>query len=337
MAQGVIEMTQLERMLDGRMIEDLDERLAKALESVTSAQQAAEDLRNSNVDKVFEAITAILRDEVAELPALELKALHAMGKNQHPNMPLLNACIKANVPAYLHGESGSAKTFAAEAAATQHKLGFRGISLSPSLMDSRLLGYQDANGQYVRTAFRDIYENGGVFLFDEMDNANPSSLAVINNALANSAAEFADGRVEKHPNTRIVAAANTVGKGATALYVGRSQLDAATLDRFAFIPWDIDDDLETAIVTGKGDIVKIDIGKGGIPTPEQWLERVQAYREKLRSNGLRHVISMRASIYGKALAKAGVGVDWLDEMLIYKGMSQTDRDTLGHPALSRDN
>ena len=335
MTQGTIEISQLERMLDGRLIEDLDERLKKALESVTTAQKAAEDLQAASVDKVFDAITSILRDEIEEIPATELKALHSLKKNQHPNMPLLNACIKANVPAYLHGEAGSAKTFAAEAAAAQHQLNFRAISLSPSLMDSRLLGYQDANGQYVRTAFREIYEHGGVFLFDEMDNANPSSLAVINNALANSAAEFADTRVAKHPKTRIVAAANTVGKGATALYVGRSQLDAATLDRFAFIPWDIDDELEKAIITGRGDLVKIDIGKGGIPTPEQWLERVQAYRAKLRSNGLRHVISMRASIYGQALAKAGVGIDYLDEMLIYKGMNKSDRDTLGHEPLSR--
>ena len=33
----------------------------------------------------------------------------------------------------------------------------------------KLNGYMDANGNYVRTSFREAYEWGGVFLFDEID------------------------------------------------------------------------------------------------------------------------------------------------------------------------
>ncbi len=296
--------------------------------AMSRATRIAGDLRSEDRNRVAEAVQIILREEIGSFNPSELLAIKESVRVQHINTPLLNACIEANIPAYLHGDAGSAKTTAAEIAARKYQLQLRSISLSPSLMDSKLLGYQNANGEHVRTAFREVYEHGGIFLFDEMDNANASALAVINNALANGAAEFADSRVERHPNTRIVAAANTIGKGPNALYVGRAQIDAATLDRFAFIPWDIDENLERALVLGSFTIIKPDIAKGGIPSPQDWVDRVQGYRSRLEAKGLRHIISMRASIYGKELAKVGVGVEWLDEMLIFKGMQPSDRTLL---------
>ena len=323
-----IDISALAALLDGSTLREITEIKESVASQLASVEETARKLRSGDREVVVEAIRDLLAGDLTGLTRSELKAIEVTTRPQHRNSPLLEACLRANVPAYMYGEAGSSKSFAAEDMAVKYQLDFRAIPLSPSLMDSRLLGYNDANGNHVRTGFREIYERGGVFLFDEMDNANPSSLAVINDAIANRAAEFADGRVTKHPDTRILAGGNTIGKGANSLYVGRNQLDAATLDRFAFVSWDIDDALERAIILGGDGATPIDITDGGVPTKEEWVNRVQGFRDNLRKNGLRHVISMRAAVYGGRLIEEGVGVDHLDDMLIFKGMDESGREPL---------
>jgi len=151
----------------------------------------------------------------------------------------------------------------------------------------------------------------------------------MNASLANGYTEFPDQRITHHANTRFVAAANTIGKGADAQYVGRNQLDAATRDRFAFVPWDIDDRLEEALVLGKPLTAAnpFDIQKGRVPTAKEWLDTVRGYREAAASLRIAHLITPRAAIYGARLAqvdvgngKVGVGHDHLIPMLIHKGI-----------------
>ncbi len=85
----------------------------------------------------------------------------------------------AYVPVWLYGEAGSGKSTAAEQMADELDLSFRSISLGPSTSKSDLMGYRDATGEYRSTAYRETYEDGGVFLFDEIDNAHPSVLTNI--------------------------------------------------------------------------------------------------------------------------------------------------------------
>ena len=56
-------------------------------------------------------------------------------------------------------------------------------------------------------------------------------------------------------NFRLVAAGNTYGTGADAQYVGRNELDAATLDRFVVVRWNYDQELESRII-GDKDLLK---------------------------------------------------------------------------------
>lgn len=235
----------------------------------------------------------------------------------------------ADVPVWLYGEAGSGKSTAAEQMADELDLSFRSISLGPSTSKADLMGYRDATGEYRSTAYREIYEDGGVFLFDEIDNAHPSVLTILNNSIANNQGEFPDKRISRHDDTRFIAAANTIGRGATAEYVGRTPIDAATIDRFAFVPMDIDPELEEALVLGSQ--VRnsyVDISSGGVPNAREWLAVVRAHREAVSELGIRAIIGQRAALYGKRLAEQGVGKDWLSEMLLYKGMKKYDREKL---------
>lgn len=256
----------------------------------------------------------------------ELKIAKNKSKPQHQHFPLLLAAMRAGVPAMLHGEAGSGKSQAAILASIMLDLEFRALPLSPTTSDTKFYGYQDAAGIYHPTGFRHIYENGGIFLFDELDNAHPSATTAINFALSNEQATFPDAMVKIHKKARFIAAANTIGRGATAQYVGRSPIDAATRDRFAFIPWDIDEQLERAMV--EKDFVpdnQIDISKGGVPKPEDWRTTVVGYRKAFSESGVQQVCSPRATLYGVKLAGVGVGMDWLKELCIYRGMAEHDR------------
>ena len=251
----------------------------------------------------------------------------------HYHMPLVRAALAADVPVWLHGEAGSGKSTAGKQAADSLGLPFRSVSLGPTTSKSDLMGYRDATGDYHSTAFREIYKDGGVFLFDKIDNGSASILTILNSALANGHGEFPDSRVPRHETARFIASANTIGRGATSEYLGRAPIDAATIDRFAFIPMDIDEDLEDALILGTEiNRSPLDISAGEVPSPKEWLAIVRAHRQALGKLGIRAVISQRASLYGVRLAEQGVGMDWLGQMLLYKGMGDHDREKLSENA-----
>ena len=109
------------------------------------------------------------------------------------------------------------------------------------------MGFNDATGKPVHTELRRAWENGGVFLCDEIDAGNANVLATLNALLSQPIAAFPDGMVARHQNFAFLAAGNTTGAGADMKFVGRNQLDGATLDRFVFVFWEYDEDFEVHV------------------------------------------------------------------------------------------
>lgn len=192
---------------------------------------------------------------------------------------------------WIAGPAGSGKTYAAKTFAKSAGLEFHfNGALS---MPHELLGFVDAAGTYHRTPFREAFENGGVYVFDEVDGSDNAALLALNAALANGRASFPDGAIERHKDCIIIATANTWGLGGTAEYVGRSKIDAAFLDRFGVrLLWSYDVALEIAI-SGNPDFAR----------------RVQAARERARAAGLKVLISPRATMAGAALIAGGMTAD----------------------------
>lgn len=325
---------QIASFMTGETLQDYVEIAERVKSGVEEQTRLARAIEHGTTKQLATALEALFADkpELKESPRIDV--LKAVAKPKHRQMPLLDACIAADVPAYLHGEAGSGKSTAAEHAAATRGMTLRALSLNPMTSKSDIVGYNDANGKYNPSGFREVYENGGIFLFDEMDNGNASVVALVNRALSGWQNEFPDRPVDRNWNTRIIAAANTIGKGATAQYVGRNALDAATLDRFAMIPWDIDEHLEDLLMKVTKDDKEaklVDISEGGIPTRKEWLDAVRGYRSRAEANRMRVVISPRSSIYGAKLAEQGVGMRWLSEMLILKGTAESDRRKLEAP------
>lgn len=188
--------------------------------------------------------------------------------------------IETNEPLFLTGPAGSGKSTIAEQAALALGYEFGAISVCAQTTKSDFLGYMDANGRYVSTMFRKIYETGGMFLIDEIDAGNPNVLAVLNAALSGSQFAFPDGLVKKNEKFILIATANTLGKG-SAEYVGRNQLDLATLDRFNFIFVDYDKKLEKTLAPKKY---------------HEHLRRIYKIREFINEKDMKIIVSTRSII-----------------------------------------
>ncbi len=204
---------------------------------------------------------------------------------------------------WLAGPAGTGKTTAAMKVAGSLGLQFRSMG---TLSDpTQLVGYlSPVTGQYVSTPFREVFENGGIILLDEIDGSDPNALLVANQALANSWYNFPDKLVKRHKDCLVIAAANTWGLGATNDYVGRLKLDAAFLDRFISCEWPIDEKLETATCPNS-----------------EWVAMVQKHRATVKRLGIKVLITPRASYYGAALLAAGLPQTAVEMATIRKGMT----------------
>lgn len=158
----------------------------------------------------------------------------------------------------LVGPSGCGKSFIGEELAKALELEFSSISCSIGLSEAKVSGWLlpiESNGAFgfVPADFVNRYENGGVFLLDEIDAADANMLVYMNQALANDSfflpQRRENTRVKRHPDFVCVAAANTFGHGADMIFVGRNQLDGATLDRFRMgtISMDYSRDVERSL------------------------------------------------------------------------------------------
>lgn len=301
------EMTRAERKAEREMRDGQDD-VAQAAQRLAEAIAAREGKASPvNAEEVKRIVQGELKDFDKKLQNLtttriEVKlpdsdTVTALEGQHHPQFEtLLQAAASREVSGFhpnimLSGPAGSGKTFAAKNVIKALGLDFEyNGALS---MAHEVLGYQDAAGVYHPTSFFRGYTGKAGYVFDEVDGSDNSPLLALNAALANGTASFPHGNHPRHPDSLIIATANTWGLGATADYVGRSKLDAAFLSRFPVrLYWDYDEKLEQAICGN-----------------EDWARRVQKARAQARKAGIKVIICPRISIAGAALIKAGMSAD----------------------------
>ena len=242
-------------------------------------------------------------------------------RREHSYFPLIVAALSTRQHLWLVGPAGGGKTSLVGAAAGVLGLEHRALSVCAQTTKTDLLGFIDATGVYRGTAFREAFEKGFVFCLDEADNGNPNVLAVLNSALANGEMTFPDATVKRGEGFVCVACANTFGNGATGGYVGRNQIDAATLDRFFFVNLPLDEGLEASFVGVSGvESPAFEMAAGGELTAAGWLWFVRQARTNAETHGVKVVISPRATIGGAKLAAAGVGAEWLKKGFLIKAL-----------------
>lgn len=203
------------------------------------AKQAVDDELATRGD-----LRPVVKLQIGQAPAIDLPA------TAHAALPRVIGKLAVGLPVLLVGPSGSGKTYLARQAAQVLGRSFTHNSMSAGTTESSLLGrvLPDATGawSYKESPLVATYRDGGIHLFDEVDAADANLMVVLNAALANGHLSIPAANLEipRHKDCALICAANTFGLGADRQYVGRNQLDAATLDRFAastiYIDYDLD-------------------------------------------------------------------------------------------------
>ena len=309
------------------------EKLADGAEGLQAEGDDATDANDAEVEAALANVKAELAKEKAELAKEKARAdraeaatgdrvLHIELKTPaspdfkrlamvHKTTPDLLVRINCGLNVYLVGPAGSGKTTAAEKVSEALGLQFGFMSVGPQTTKSDVFGYMSASGDYIATEFRRRFEQGGVFLFDEIDAAHPGVLTQINAALAGSSCAFPDKMVKKHADFRCIAAGNTYGTGPDRVYVGRQELDGASLDRFDFVEWAYDEALEREIALTLTTDREIAL---------RWTSYIQAVRKAIAKLGIRHIVSPRATMNGVKLLTAGVSETKVRETSVYKSL-----------------
>jgi hypothetical protein len=210
------------------------ERLRKELDELRKKQEAKRKAREEEERK---------RREEEEMKNL-----------RHYKTDDLIETLRATGLAYLVGPAGTGKSTLAMDACVElfgvpkddfkFNEHFAQISFSPDTTSGEMVGRCDINGVFHRSEVVRVFAEGGLILFDEIDNADASMLVKLNTAIANGTFATPEGLVRRNKNTVIVCTANTYGTGPDAMYVGRTRLDAATLDRFVCSTIEVDYDVK---------------------------------------------------------------------------------------------
>lgn len=260
-------------------------------------------------ERFMEAVKEIiLKDRQINVYTPEGKELPEI---THKQFEQLCRIIASSVPALMVGMPGTGKTSAARQTAEHFDIDFRSISVGVQTTKSDILGFIDAGGNYKSTGFREAFEEGGLFLMDEIDAGNPNVLIIINSAISNGFCQFPDGMVEAHDDFHFVATANTYGTGADAKFIGRNKLDEATLDRFITINWEIDENLEELLADNS-----------------DWFSRVKSLRSYVDNNTYELMVTPRISIHGAMLIDAGFTLMEAAEMTVMKGHDEDTKDMI---------
>lgn len=225
---------------------------------------------------------------------------------KHEKYEFIKTCVESNVPVYLYGPAGSGKNHVLQQIAEELNLEF--YFTNSVQQEYKITGFIDAGGNFHETEFYKAFKNGGLFFLDEMDASIPEVLVLLNAALANGYFEFPNGKINAHKDFVVVAAGNTVGTGADEDYVGRLQLDQATLDRFAMIEFGYDRNIELAIAKGNVELV----------------EFIRSLRKQAKDKGIRATFSYRSiSMVQKLEGK--LHLKEIVQIAVVKGM---DLDTI---------
>lgn len=246
---------------------------------------------NHNLKQIAAEVARKLRPIVVQLP--EQKEVKLEGRVHKEFKNCLFLCQQER-QLFIAGPAGSGKTTLASQIAKAMDLGFKHISCSAGMSEAHLLGRMLFDGTYVKSDLVECYENGGLFLFDEIDAADANTLLIINSALANGVLSVPNRKENnhavRHKDFICVCAGNTWGNGSFE-YQGRNHLDAAFLDRFSIskVLVDYDQELE-ADICGEHKEVYFTF---------------QKVRENVTKARIRRVVSTRCFIAGTRQKMAG--------------------------------
>ena len=279
---------------------DLGAVISSAVQNLLEGQR--EELINKQINAKVEKEVAKLKPTLVRIPNRKEVVLE---ESLHKAFEDVLYFCEMERQVFVAGPSGSGKTHMASQVAKALGLQFKHISCSAGLSEAHLLGRMLFDGTYVKSDFVDCYENGGIFLFDEIDAADANTLLVVNSALANGSMSVPNRKdnpsARRHKDFMCICAGNTWGSGSIE-YAGRNYMDAAFMDRFAAskVVVDYDNKLEKKICTD-----------------DFLYSALTNLRKAVLDKKIRRVISTRVFISGQRQVSSGKSIkDFINNLMI---------------------
>lgn len=253
-------------------------------------------LANAMLGYIMPAVDERLKGIAGCRPVQSLEIINGDSKVEikettHPDFLRMVGALKCDIPVYLYGPAGTGKSHIA--AQLAKALGLELYSSAAVLNDYQLTGSIDLNGNFVETPFYRAWTRGGLFLLDEIDASNPAALVVINQALANGVCDFFGvENVKRHDDFRVIATANTLGRGADDLYTARETIDAATLDRF-----------KCKFFVGYNHDIEMSISGNNA----EWVAFIESIREAVTVTGSKMLVTYRQTAAARKLLAVQTG------------------------------
>lgn len=297
--------------LVGKSLEEVDKKAKEQVKNKLQSIEKTIDLKIEDIKKKQIQLDDYISSLVADKPLVITLGKPAKPKKElvHPAfekvVKILSSAKRKEKNIMFVGPAGSGKTHLAGCVAESLQLPFYPMSVGLQTTKSDLLGFVNAQGNYVTTPVREAYEKGGLLLLDEFDAAHAGVVTILNSLLANGHCSFADKIVTKHPDFVCVCACNTYGKGATMEYIGRNRLDAATLDRFIVVEVGYDKGLERALTNNP-----------------KWFDTIDKVRENINKERIKITVSPRALMDGADLLDQGFSPTEVLDMVVFKGVEE---------------
>ena len=299
--------------ISGSIDTETKKELLKIVRNEVEKSGYKESVRKEISDEVEKIISE--EKKKLNLPTVHIINLHGeeIGRTDaehfHEKFEEILSLVNMDEPVMLIGPAGSGKNYSI--AQVSKALNKHMYYTNNASNEFKLTGFIDAGGNYRDTEFYKAFKNGGVFFLDEIDNSDPSALIVINSALANGYMAFPHETIDRHPDFRMVAAANTWGRGSDFQYVGRNALDASTLDRFDNVFFDYDMALEEKLYPN-----------------DSVLDFMWAFRDAVEKSRIPHIVSTRGigKVYKKEIS--GFSPETTLRVNVIRNLSQDDLNVI---------
>lgn len=307
------------RAEDAKLAKGIDTNFAALARKIGSVEKIA---RLAKTDGKTEQKTIILKDWDKKIIEIDEITHEAMEK-------VLRAIAAGFKNIFLVGPAGSGKTTIAKQAANalakilERDMPFAMQQGSVGVTESAFFGRFLPQGEsgsfnYIETDFVRLYEQGGVFLGDEMDGLDANVFISLNAPLENGYM-FLPNRIGRTMATRnehfyFIGAANTYGRGADRMYM-RNQLDAASLERFLGATFEVSYDrkMERALCDNK-----------------ELLQECWRIRDIVISLNMRRTWGTRAILRAAQWMAAGLSMKAAIRTVLGDGWSQDDLSKIGY-------
>jgi cobaltochelatase CobS len=173
---------------------------------------------------------------IADIPDI-IDGYHINNKAARKFLSAIN--INRNI--LLVGPTGCGKTELAEKLAKHTGNKFMQLNLHSETDTERLIGkplIENANMTYQYAMLPQAMKSGSWLLLDEIDHAQPEHLSALQAVFEGRDLVVDDNGgeiIKPHEKFRLIATANTLGRGDTGGYYGTNQLNISMLDRWAII------------------------------------------------------------------------------------------------------